>query len=148
MKMTVALAAVLLSAGTAMAQTPDTTMGKAPRQWNADSVERKNNGDSNLNNWQKPDPMQKKTDTSMQQQPLSAEPVTDRVMMRDGAMVIIKDGTMMPLEKEITLPSGTVVQKDGTLKKKDGSEIKLKDGQFIELPSVNAKKKTDQKESR
>jgi len=143
MKITIALAAVILSAGTAMAQTPDTTLGKTPKQWNADSVDRKNNGDSNLNNWQKP--AEKKIDSSMQQKPVIAEPVSDRVMMRDGAMVIIKDGTMMPLEKEVTLPSGTIVQKDGTLKKKDGSEIKLKDGQFIELPSEDEKKKADKK---
>jgi hypothetical protein len=144
MKMTIVLTAVLLSAGTAMAQTPDTTsLGKTPKQWNADSVDRKNNGDSSLNNWQKPAPAEKKVDSSMQQKP-ATESVTDRVMMRDGAMVIFKDGTMMPLEKEITLPSGTVVQKDGTLKKKDGSEIKLKDGQFIELPAED-KKKPEQK---
>ncbi len=143
MKMTIALTAVLLSAGSAMAQTPDTTLGKTSKQWNADSVERKHSGDSNLNNWQKPAPVENNIDSGVPQKPMAAGPVTDRLMMREGAMILIKDGSVIPMDKEITLPSGSVVHKDGTLKKKDGSEIKLKDGQFIELPSADAKKKKD-----
>lgn len=143
MKMTIALTAMFLTAGTAMAQIPDTTVGKTSKQWNADSVERKNSNDSNLNNWQKPAPVENKIDTTVAQKPVGSELITDRVMMRDGAMILIKDGTVIPMDKEITLPSGTVVQTNGILKKKDGSEIKLKDGQFIELPAADAKKKTD-----
>lgn len=145
--MTIALTAVLFTAGAAVAQTPGPAPDKKPQQWNTDSVTKKNGADSTIANWQQPAPVQKPVDTSSLKKPL-AEPVTDRVMMKDGAMVIIKDGNMAPMDKEITLPSGTVVQTDGTLKKKDGSEIKLKDGQYIELPSADAKKKADQKDSR
>lgn len=145
--MTIALTAVLFTAGAAAAQTPGTAPDRKPQQWNADSVTKKNSGDSNIANWQQPVPVQKQVDTAALGKPLT-EQVTDRVMMKDGAMVIIKDGNMAPMDKAITLPSGTVVQTDGTLKKKDGSEVKLKDGQYIELPSADAKKKTDQKDSR
>lgn len=145
--MTIALTAVLLSAGTAMAQTPDTTLGKTPQQWNTDTAH-KHHGDSNIAKWPQQAPVQKQVDSAAQKKPLATEPVTDRVMMKDGAMVLIKDGAVLPMDKEITLPSGTVIQTDGTLKKKDGSEVKLKDGQYIELPSANTKKKADQKDSR
>lgn len=145
--MTIVLTAVLFTAGAAVAQTPGITPDKKPQQWNADSIAKKNSADSSIANWQQPAPVQKPVDTAALKKPL-AEPVTDRVMMKEGMMVIIKDGNMAPMDKEITLPSGTVVQTDGTLKKKDGSEIKLKNGQYIELPSADAKKKTDQKDSR
>lgn len=152
MKMTIALTAVLLSAGTVMAQKPDSIPQASPKQWNADSAG-KPAIDSNMANWKQDTlPQQKPVDTASQRKPMQtdkvdkADKVSDRVVMKDGELLVIKNGESAKMEKEIVLPSGTVIKTDGTLKKKDGSEIKLKDGQYIELPT--AKKKKDDKESR
>lgn len=69
----------------------------------------------------------------------SKKVMSDRVMMKDGEMVIIKKGEETKLEKSITLPDGNVVTADGTVKMPDGNSVKLKDGEYI---SLSPKKKT------
>lgn len=71
--------------------------------------------------------------------------VEDRVIMKNGQMVIVKNGEEMKMEKNLTLPSGTVITTGGTVKKKDGTETKLKDGQYIALPSPKADNKDQKK---
>lgn len=143
MKMTIVLTAVLLSAGTAMAQSPD-SLPPVNKEWNnADSAKR-NLGDSNMGSWKPQPPAQKQTDTAETKKPLATEKVTDRVVMKDGELFIIKNGETSKMDKEVVFPSGTVIQVDGTVKKKDGTQVKLQNGQYIEIPSAaNQKKKTD-----
>jgi|GEM_PF-4334836 len=66
--------------------------------------------------------------------------INDRVMMKDGEVFVIKKGEATKLEKDFTLPSGLVVTPDGTVKKKDGTAVKLKDGQYIEIKALPVKK--------
>jgi hypothetical protein len=66
--------------------------------------------------------------------------LSDRVMMKDGEMLVVKNGESTKLTDDIELPSGQVVTADGTVKKKDGTSVKLKDGQYIELKFAPAKK--------
>jgi len=66
--------------------------------------------------------------------------ITDRVMMKDGQMMLVKNGMETKMEKDVTLPSGTVISTAGVVKKKDGSEVQLKDGQYIALPAAIEKK--------
>ncbi|MFT3679027.1 MAG: hypothetical protein QM791_02065 [Ferruginibacter sp.] len=71
--------------------------------------------------------------------------VSDRLLMKDGQMVVIKNGEESKMEKDVKLASGTLVMVDGTVKMKSGNVTKLKDGQYIALtpekPVKKAKKK-------
>lgn len=59
--------------------------------------------------------------------------VKDRVMMKEGEMVIIKAGKETKMVKSIKLPDGNIVMADGTVKMPDGNSVKLKDGEYINL---------------
>ncbi len=65
--------------------------------------------------------------------------VKDRVMMKDGEMVIIKKGKETKMFKSIKLPDGNIVMTDGTIKMPDGNTIKLKDGEYINLSPKGTK---------
>jgi hypothetical protein len=55
----------------------------------------------------------------------------DCIMMKDGKLVVEKNGTTTDLTQDMTLKNGTVVMKDGTVKTKDGKTMALKEGQCI-----------------
>lgn len=59
--------------------------------------------------------------------------VKDRVMMKEGEMVVIKDGKETKMVKNIKLPDGNIVMTDGTVKMPDGNSVKLKNGEYINL---------------
>lgn len=61
------------------------------------------------------------------------EQLTDRVIMKEDSMYIIRNGETMPLTEEFKLESGTTVATDGTVKYVSGKTATLKNGQFIEL---------------
>lgn len=87
----------------------------------------------------------------------SSATVSDRVMMKDDAMVVIKDGQTTPLDKEYTLPSGATISTTGEVKYPSGKTVQLKNGQFIALTDdadtkpekvkKDKKKKKDKSES-
>lgn len=148
MKMTIVLTAVLLSAGTAMAQSPD-SLPSGNKQWNnADSATKRNLGDSNMANWKQQPPVQAQPDTAELKKPVTTEKVSDRVVMKEGQLWIIKNGETSKMDKEVVFPSGTIIQVDGTVKKKDGTQVKLQNGQYIEIPSASGQKKKMDKNSR
>jgi len=55
----------------------------------------------------------------------------DCYMMKDGKMVMEKNGTTTDMTQDVTLSNGTVVMKDGTVKTKDGKTMTLKEGQCV-----------------
>jgi hypothetical protein len=55
----------------------------------------------------------------------------DCIMMKDGKLMVEKNGTTSEMAQDMTLNNGTVVMKDGTVKTKEGKTMKLKDGQCI-----------------
>jgi len=60
--------------------------------------------------------------------------------MRDGEMIVIKNGEEMKMQKSVTLENGSVVMTDGTVKMPDGNSVKLKDGEAIEIAKKAVKK--------
>jgi hypothetical protein len=62
----------------------------------------------------------------------SGHPIGDCVLMKDGRMMMITKGKMMPMTKDITLADGTVCKVDGTVLK-NGKQIKLSNGEGIEV---------------
>lgn len=54
------------------------------------------------------------------------------IMMSGGKMVVMEDGKKnSTLEQETILSDGTRVGPDGTIRRKDGVEIRLKQGEMI-----------------
>ena len=54
------------------------------------------------------------------------------VMMKDGKMMMMKDGKAAgPMDHEMTMSNGTKVMTDGTMMMKDGSQMHMKDGQMM-----------------
>ena len=62
--------------------------------------------------------------------------ITDRVIMKDGQMMMVKSGDTTQMADKVTLSSGAVVMKNGSVKYKSGKVTQLKDGQFVNLTPV------------
>ena len=54
-------------------------------------------------------------------------------MMKDGKVMMIKEGKSMPLDKELTLSNGSKVTVDGTVTMKDGTKMVMKDGDMMTM---------------
>src|SRR5690242_10019834 len=63
----------------------------------------------------------------------SGHPIGDCVLMKDGHMMMMTKGKMTPITKDITLADGTVCKVDGTCLLKNGKQIKLGNGEGIEV---------------
>ena len=57
----------------------------------------------------------------------------DCVMMRDGKMVVIKDGERMPMDEDIVMPNGTLVMKDGTCVMLYGVKRVMREGEQMDM---------------
>ncbi len=62
--------------------------------------------------------------------------VTDRVMMKEEKMYLVKNGENTLLDKSYKLESGVVVSANGNVKFPSGKTVQLKNGQFIELKPI------------
>jgi len=67
-------------------------------------------------------------------------------MMKDGKLMMVKDGNMTLVQKDITLSNGTVIMADGSYMEKGKSKTKFKDGQQLDMngnwvPMNNTKSK-------
>ncbi len=55
----------------------------------------------------------------------------DGVIMKDGKLLVTKNGQAAPLTENVTLNDGTIVTPDGTVKKTDGTTVTLKEGDYV-----------------
>jgi len=71
----------------------------------------------------------------------------DCVMMKEGKMIQMKDGKTMDLTQDVTMTDGSVVMANGSLKKKDGTTVELKNGDCVMMDGtvkqMGMKKKKD-----
>ena len=100
-----------------------------------------NNGDTSINrNNGQYNATADKGEGSYSKERIKTSTVTsDRIIMREGAMYLLKNGETMPLENTYKLESGVLVMTDGSVKYPDGRLVNLKNGQFIELKSKTKK---------
>ena len=63
----------------------------------------------------------------------SGHPIGDCVLMKDGHMMMMTKGKMISITKDMTLADGTVCKMDGTCILKNGKQIKLSNGEGIEV---------------
>lgn len=54
------------------------------------------------------------------------------VTMTNGRMMMMENGKMIMLDREMVMRNGTVVRTDGTVKMKDGEAIRIKDGDCLD----------------
>ncbi len=77
--------------------------------------------------------------TKMQQPPSPASPpmpmhkMNEAIFMQQGKMMMIKDGKLVAMDKEMTLVNGTKVMTDGTVMMKDGTKKTMKNGDRITM---------------
>jgi X-X-X-Leu-X-X-Gly heptad repeat protein len=57
----------------------------------------------------------------------------DCVMMKDGKMMVMKNGKSELMDNSIKLNNGTTVMTDGSIKMSDGSFKMLKEGQCMDM---------------
>lgn len=57
----------------------------------------------------------------------------DGYMLQNGKMVLYKNGKITSIDKDVTLPDGTVIMKNGSYKQKDGSNNLFKEGDHIDM---------------
>jgi hypothetical protein len=55
----------------------------------------------------------------------------DGVMMKNGKIMVMKDGQKTALEDESTTMGNLTVKKDGTITMKDGKKVTLQDGEMV-----------------
>lgn len=61
------------------------------------------------------------------------EKTHDGVMMKDGKMMVMKNGETMEMAEEMKMNNGTMVMKDGSVKMKDGKTMMMKDGEMMDM---------------
>ena len=69
----------------------------------------------------------------------------DCCIMKDGKMMMMKGGKMMPMTENMTMSDGSMCMTDGTCMKKDGTKMTMKNGQCMmmdgKMTSMEAMKK-------
>lgn len=66
---------------------------------------------------------------------------TDGCMMMNGKMMMIKDEKMSPMTEPMTMGNGTKMLLDGTCIKKDGTKMKVKEGDHMDMSGNMHRKK-------
>ena len=64
----------------------------------------------------------------------------DCVMMKNGKMMVMKNGTKSEMTQTMTMDDGTTVMADGTVKNKDGKTWMMKNGEMIDMNGKVMKK--------
>jgi hypothetical protein len=67
----------------------------------------------------------------------------DGVMMKDGKMMMVKDGTLSPMNSDMNLNSTDKATKDGLITKADGSTIQLRDGEMMNMDGSLMRRKDE-----
>ena len=57
----------------------------------------------------------------------------DCCMMKDGKMMVMKNGKTMPMEKDMVMKNGTKCMANGECTMKDGKKMMMKNGDCIEM---------------
>jgi hypothetical protein len=67
----------------------------------------------------------------------------DGMMMKDGKMMVVKDGTLSPMDSDMNLNSADKATKDGLITKQDGSTIQLREGEMINMDGTLMRRKDE-----
>ena len=70
------------------------------------------------------------------------------VIMKDGKLLMMKDGQTTPLTSDLTLDNGAIVTADGNIKSKDGTVTTLKEGEYVTMEGTLGNTKKWEKENK
>ena len=77
---------------------------------------------------------------------LAGDKTEDCVHMKDGKMMMMKDGKEISMAKNMTMKDGTLVRKDGSIVK-EGKKMQLSDGDMMTMDGTIKKGAMKQKGS-
>lgn len=63
----------------------------------------------------------------------AVQPVVDHLAMLEGKMYVVRDGDMAPLAQKMVFTNGLSVKPDGECRYPNGTTLRLRDGQLIEM---------------
>ena len=63
------------------------------------------------------------------------------VMMKNGKVMVMKDGQVSTLNDNITLSNGTVVMANGTAKMSDGTMVTMQEGDYFKMDGTKGSMK-------
>lgn len=70
------------------------------------------------------------------------KPFPDGVMMKNGKLMMVKSGNLTIMDHEMSMGNGTKVMSDGTILKKDGTKMIMKEGQHMDMSGNMTNTKT------
>ncbi|MCP9749878.1 hypothetical protein EGI32_02705 [Ferruginibacter sp. HRS2-29] len=62
----------------------------------------------------------------------------DQIVMKDGRLVVFKNGKESDMKEDVIFGNGTVVTMDGTVKTKEGKTYRLNNGESIDANGTTA----------
>lgn len=66
------------------------------------------------------------------QSKINTSVMKDCCMMKDGKMMVFKDGKMTRMKKSMTMENGTICKRNGVCIMKDGTRVKMKEGNCMD----------------
>lgn len=63
----------------------------------------------------------------------------DCCMMKEGKMMVMKDGKAIPMEKDMTMKNGTKCMMNGECIMKDGKKLRMKEGECMDMNGKTGK---------
>lgn len=82
---------------------------------------------------------QTETDRKTTQDPATTQQTgrhANGYILKDGKVMMVKDGNMSLIQKDITLSNGTVIMADGSYMEKGKAKMKLRDGDHITTDGI------------
>ncbi|HRH34963.1 MAG TPA: hypothetical protein PKY12_07875, partial [Catalimonadaceae bacterium] len=73
------------------------------------------------------------SDSSIAQTKTKSATMKECCMMKDGKMMHMKNGQMIPMEKDMTMKNGTICKANGECVMKDGKVIKMREGECMDM---------------
>ena len=63
---------------------------------------------------------------------LDGRPMTGCVMMKGGKMMLVENGNIVPMKKNLTMPDGTRCMVNGVCVMRNGQTINLQEGELLD----------------
>ncbi len=59
--------------------------------------------------------------------------VSNGIVMKKGKAVMIKNGSSSMIERDMTLSDGTMIKMNGSISRKDGTAVIIKEGEYMDM---------------
>ena len=73
------------------------------------------------------------TGATFGQNKMDVSVVKDCCLMKNGKMMVLKEGKLSYMKKAVVLENGTKIKKNGVCKMADGTKVKMKEGNCMDM---------------